>query len=95
MNAITFDEDKEQLNLQLNFEGVWECRGRIQGEYPIYLPNSGLFTRKRVQREHVTTLNGGIGLNHGEGSRKVLRQLTKRLRKKCWGCKRFQAAAVK
>ena len=31
MSAITFAEDTVQLNLQLNVEGVWECRGRIQG----------------------------------------------------------------
>ena len=38
-----FLEDKEQLNLQLNKEGIWECHRRIQGEYPVYLPDSMLF----------------------------------------------------
>ena len=49
MNTDSFAEDKEQLNLQLNAEGLWECRGRIQGEYPIYLPDSAVFTAKLVQ----------------------------------------------
>ena len=35
----TFLEDKEQLRLEVNRDGIWECHGRIQGEYPIYLPD--------------------------------------------------------
>ena len=59
-----------------------ECRGRIQGEYPIFLPDSALYTFKLVQRAHVTTLHGGVGLTMAK-VREVqwvprLRQLTKR-----------------
>ena len=53
-----FDQDQEQLNLQPSGEGMLECRGRIQGEYPIYLPGSALLAAKIVQQAHVTTLNG-------------------------------------
>ena len=35
MSDAKFDQD--QLNLQPSEEGVLECRGQIQGEYPIYL----------------------------------------------------------
>lgn len=35
-----FERDRLQLNLQPNNEGILECRGRIQGQYPIYLPDS-------------------------------------------------------
>ena len=35
-----YQEDQLQLNLQPNSEGVLECRGRIQGLYPVYLPDS-------------------------------------------------------
>ena len=36
-----FEVDKLRLNLQKNSRGVYECRGRIQGNYRIYLrPNS-------------------------------------------------------
>ena len=45
---IHFLDDKEQLNLELNANGVWECRGRIQDEYPVYLPDSALYTAKVV-----------------------------------------------
>ena len=57
-----FQEDKLQLNLRRNADGVLECRGRIQGEYPIFLPDSALYTIKVVQRAHVTTLHGRVGL---------------------------------
>ena len=33
-----FDDDKLQLNLQEKSDGLLECGGRIQGDYPIYLP---------------------------------------------------------
>ncbi len=48
VNSEKFLEDKEQLNLQLNAQGVWECHGRIQGQYPIYLPDCAIFTTKVV-----------------------------------------------
>ena len=43
-----FPVDKEQLNLKPNVEGVLECRGRIQSDYPEYLPDSALYTVKLV-----------------------------------------------
>ena len=62
MSHAQFDQDQEQLNLQPSEEGVLECQGRIQGEYPIYLPDSPLLPAKIVQQAHVTTLHGGVGL---------------------------------
>ena len=62
VNSERFVEEKLQLNLQLNADGIWVCCGRIQGEYPLYLPDSSLFTTKLVQRAHVCTLHGGVGL---------------------------------
>ena len=72
LSHAKFDQDQEQLNLQPSEEGVLECRGRIQGEYPIYLPDSVLLAANIVQRAHVTTLHGGVGPNHGESKREVL-----------------------
>ena len=43
-----FQKDKLQLNLQRKADGVLECRGRIQGEYPVFLPDSALYTIKVV-----------------------------------------------
>ena len=97
MSDAKFDQDQEQLNLQPSEEGVLECRGRIQGEYPIYLPDSALLAAKIVQRAHVTTLHGGVGLTMARVREKFwiprLRKLTKRVVRKFSGCKRFQAVA--
>ena len=97
MNAPKFTADRLQLNLQVNAEGVLECRGRIQGSYPAYLPDDCPFTEKLVRRAHVTTLHGGVGLTMACVREKYwvprLRQLVKRVVKSCWGCKRFQAVA--
>ena len=60
MSHAKFDQDQEQLNLQPSEEGVLECRGRIQGEYPIYQPDSALLAVKIVQQAHVTTLHGEL-----------------------------------
>lgn len=57
-----FNEDKLTLNLQKNSEGLYECRGRIQGSYPIYLLPSVLLTEKMVHDAHVLSLHGGVGL---------------------------------
>ncbi|XP_022789151.1 uncharacterized protein LOC111328880 [Stylophora pistillata] len=97
MSHAKFDQDQEQQNLQPSGEGVLECRGRMQGEYPVYLPDSALLAEKIVQRAHVTTLHGGVGLTMARVREKFwiprLRKLTKRIVKYCNGCKRSQAVA--
>ena len=62
VSDVKFLEDKKQLGLALNEDGIWECHGRIQGEYPIYLPDTALFTTKIVQRAHLSTLHGGVAM---------------------------------
>ena len=57
-----YEQTQKQLNLQINPSGLIECRERIPGRYPIYLPRSAVFTRKLVQKIHCETLHGGLGL---------------------------------
>ena len=80
----TFTRDQLQLNLQLNENGVLECRGRVQGFYPVYIP-------------HKSTLHGGVGLTMVNVRERHwiprLRRLVKRVIKDCHGCKRFHAIA--
>ena len=66
-NDAKFPDDKEQLNLKPNVEGVLECRGRIQGDYPVYLLDSALYTVKVVQCAHDVSRN-----YHGLSPGKVL-----------------------
>ena len=91
------EEDKLTLNLQKNSDGLYECRGRIQGNYPIYLPPSAVLSEKLVQDAHMLTLHGGVGLTMAFIRRDYwiprLRQLTKKVINGCFGCKKFQAKA--
>ena len=88
-----------QLNLQPNEEGVMTCHGRIQGQTPIYLPNSASFTGKLVQQVHCTTLHGGVALTMAAVRERYwipkLRSLVKSVRSKCYGCKRFNATPAR
>ena len=88
------EKSKIQLNLQPNEAGVLECRGRIEGDYPVFLPQNHLFTRKLVEQAHLTTLHGGVGMTMAKVRDLYwvpkLRQLVKRVRSDCWGCKRFR-----
>ena len=36
------ERDRMVLNLQPIQEGLLECRGRIQGEYPVYIPETSI-----------------------------------------------------
>ena len=93
-----FQDDRLQLNLQPNQDGILECRGRIQGVYPIYLPDKHLYTQKLVHHEHLRTLHGGVGLTMTSVRRHHwvprLRKLAKRTIRGCHGCQRFQARAA-
>ena len=98
-SSKNFEADKLQLNLQPDDSGILECRGRIVGAYPIYLPDGNAFTHKFVQRAHLATLHGGVTLTMTKVRETHwiprLRKLTKKVIKGCWGCKRFRAQAYK
>ncbi|XP_029183999.2 uncharacterized protein LOC114952116 [Acropora millepora] len=91
-------EDRLQLNLQLNQDGLLECRGRLQGIYPIYVPDGTIFAEKLIQHAHKATLHGGVGLTMAKVREQYwiprLRQQVKRVIKRCHGCKQFQAVAL-
>ena len=74
-----------------------ECRGRIQGHYPVYLPDSQRYTEKFITQAHLATLHGGVVSTMAKVREQYwvprLRRLTKRVVKNCHGCRRFQAQA--
>ena len=57
-----FKYDSTRLNLQKNDEGIYVCKGRIQGEYPVYLPEKHVLSEIVVKQAHAKTLHGGVGL---------------------------------
>ena len=85
------------LNLQLNQEVLLECRGRLQGEYPVYLPDTSLYSQRIVEDAHLQTLHGGVGQTTTKLRSRYwipkLGKLLKKVRRNCHGCKRFQAMA--
>ncbi|XP_028407544.1 uncharacterized protein LOC114530162 [Dendronephthya gigantea] len=46
--SATYEEKRSALNLKPNELGILVCRGRIQGNYPIFLPDTHPFTAKLV-----------------------------------------------
>ena len=91
-----FMEDHQRLNLQRNDEGIYVCKGRIQGHYPVYLPPRVTLSEKMVQDAHILTLHGGVGLTMARIRQDYwiprLRQLTKNIINYCYGCKKFHAS---
>ena len=96
-NTDRFHEDQLRLNLQKNSEGIYKCRGRVQGNHPVYLPPKVTLSEKIVQDVHELTLRGGVALMMAFVQRNYwiprLCQLTRSVYTRCYGCKRFHTAA--
>ena len=91
--------EESTLNLQPNELGVLVCQGRIQGSFPVFLPDCHPFATKLVEQAHMRTLHGGVGMTMAHIREKYwiprLRRLARKVIKKCYGCRRFQAKALK
>ena len=61
INSRQFQNDVERLNLQKNEQGVFICKGRIDGDYPAYLPPTSLLSEKIIMDAHLHTLHGEVG----------------------------------
>ena len=90
-----FKINEERLDLRQNSEGIYVCKGRIEGVYPIYLPNKSLLSEKIIFAVHKNTLHGGV-LITTTNVRSTFRipslgQLTKSIIRNCYGCKRHHA----
>ena len=96
-DGCEIEDDRAALNLQPNKDGLLECRGRVQGYYPVYLPDTHMFSVRVVEEAHIQTLHGGVGLTMAKVRGRYwiprLRRLVKKVRRNCHGCKRFQAIA--
>ena len=52
------------LKLQPNQHGLLECRGRIQGEYPVYIPETSMLGLRLVEE----AWGANRGANHGQSA---------------------------
>ena len=70
----------------------------MQGHYLVYLPDTHPYTVKLVEDAHRRTLHGGVSLTMSRIQERYwvprLRRLTKRVIKRCHGCRRFQVRAA-
>ena len=57
-NTEKFTKDQQQLHLKKNDEGIYECRGRVQRDYPVYLPDNESLTNKIVMHSHKLSCHG-------------------------------------
>ena len=93
----SFKRDSERLNLERNDNDILICKGRIQGDYPIYLPFRNNISAKLVEQAHLQTLHGGVALTMAKVRDYFwipkLRSIVKRIIKACHGCKRFHTTA--
>ena len=46
----------------MNQEGVYECHGHIQGDYPVFIPNKSVLTEKLVGEAHLQTIHERVAL---------------------------------
>ena len=80
--------------MQENEDMIYICKGRIQGEYPIYLLFNHNITGKIIENAHKETLHGGVVLTMAKVGEDFwvpkLRSVTKQIRKNCYGCTRCQ-----
>ena len=57
-----FEDDKKRLDLEKSNEGVYVCKGRPQGFYPIYLPQDSVLSKIIIFAEHKRSLHGGVAI---------------------------------
>lgn len=92
-----YQKDGPRLKLQKNEQGLFECRGRIQGDYPIYLPDDDLFNKKLVTSANENTLHRGVSLTMAKVRGKYWLpqlRLTKRVIKSCNRCKKVSSGSL-
>ena len=84
-----FKEDQGQLNLKKNGTEIYECKGRIQDHYPIYIPQRLLLGEKITYKAHKIAVHGGVILTMAAIKENYripkLRQIAN------FGCNRFHA----
>ena len=55
-----FIDNQKRLNLHENQEGMYECRGRIEEAYPVYIPPKSILSQNIIFFAHKSTLHGAI-----------------------------------
>ena len=92
------NDDKQRLGVKMDVDGIQVCEGRLQGLYPIFLPDNHPYTIKLVENAHQRTLHGGVGLTMAKIRETMwvprLRKLARKIIKRCHWCRRFPVRHV-
>ena len=92
-----FIDNQKRLNLHENQERIYECRGRIEGAYPVYIPSESILSQKLIFSAHKGTLHGGVTITmkkvHSQYWTLILRNLVKFIIRNCCACKKYQATS--
>ena len=71
------------------------CKGRLQGFYPIYLPQDSALSKKVIFTEQKRSLHGGVAMTMPNVRPLLciphLRRLSKSIVRNCYGCKKFRS----
>ena len=71
------------------------CKGRLQGFYPICLPQGLVLSKKVIFAEHKRSLHEGVAMtmSHVRSLFWIphLRRLSKSVIRNCYGCKKFRS----
>ena len=98
-NAKMLENDYEDISKRLGLtpdvEGILRCRGRVTGEYPVYIPTNSKLARLIIEDAHERTLHGGVTSTMAKirESRWIerLRRSVKSIINKCYKCLRYRA----
>ena len=52
-NTKNFGIIRQQLNLKMNREGIYENHGRIQGDYPVLIPSKSVLAKKLAEEAYL------------------------------------------
>ena len=89
--------NKKRLNLHKNQEKIYECHGRIEGAYPVYIPSKSVLSQKIIFSVHRSTLLGGVIMTMTKVCSRylipTLKELFKFIIRKCFACKKYKATS--
>ena len=85
-----YQEISQRLGLTLDEEGILRCRGRVTGEYPVYIPTNSMLARRIIEDARERTLHGGTTLTMANIRDRYwierLRRSVKSMINKCYKC---------
>ena len=94
-----YQEISQRLGLTLDEEGILRCRGRVTGEYPVYIPTNSMLARRIIEDAHERTLHGEVTLTMAKIRDRYwierLRRSVKSMINKCYKCLRHRVKSLR